>query len=426
MLDIRFLRENMLRVKEMLARRGIPEAEVGLADFERRDEERRKIIAEVEGLQHKRNVTSQRIATLKKEGKSPDEELKAEMREVGDRVREMESSLKEIEGEVRKILYLIPNIPHDSVPLGAGPEENQEIRKYGEPQFPFSSRPHWEIGEDLKILDFQRAAKVAGRSFPLLVGLGAALERALINFMIDLHTKDGKYKEIWPPFLVNPASMTATGQLPKFAQELFRLADDDYYLVPTAEVPVTNLHRDEVLDADALPIRYVAYTPCFRREAGSYGKETRGLIRQHQFDKVELVEFVRPEETDRELEELTRDAEEVLKKLDLPYRVVVLCTGDLGFAAAKTYDIEVWMPGQGEYKEISSCSSFGDFQARRAQIRYKVKGGKGTRLVHTLNGSGLAVGRCMAAILENFQEADGSVTIPEALRPYMHGIAKIG
>ena len=411
----------------MLAARGFSEAEVRLNDFERLDEERRKIIAEVEELNHRRNVTSQKIAALMREGELAEaDSARAEMREVGERIRALEARIKEVETQLNEILYQIPNIPHESVPLGAGPEENLEIRRWGEPRkFDFPPKPHWEVGEVLGILDFQRAAKVAGARFPLLVNLGAALERALINFMIDVHTEGGKYKEVWPPFMVNPEAMTGTGQLPKFAQDLFRLAEDDYYLVPTAEVPVTNLHRGEILNADDLPINYVAYTPCFRREAGSYGKDTRGLIRQHQFDKVELVKFVRPEDSYRELEELTKDAEEILKRLDLPYRVVALCTGDLGFASAKTYDIEVWLPSYGVYKEISSCSNFEDFQARRAQIRYKIKGGKGTRLVHTLNGSGLAVGRTMAAILENYQQADGSVLIPKALRPYLKGLSKI-
>lgn len=427
MLEIRFVRGNLDRVKRMLAARGFSEAEVRLNDFERLDEERRKIIAEVEELNHRRNVTSQKIAALMREGELAEaDSARAEMREVGERIRALEARIKEVETQLNEILYQIPNIPHESVPLGAGPEENLEIRRWGEPRkFDFPPKPHWEVGEVLGILDFQRAAKVAGARFPLLVNLGAALERALINFMIDVHTEGGKYKEVWPPFMVNPEAMTGTGQLPKFAQDLFRLAEDDYYLVPTAEVPVTNLHRGEILNADDLPINYVAYTPCFRREAGSYGKDTRGLIRQHQFDKVELVKFVRPEDSYRELEELTKDAEEILKRLDLPYRVVALCTGDLGFASAKTYDIEVWLPSYGVYKEISSCSNFEDFQARRAQIRYKIKGGKGTRLVHTLNGSGLAVGRTMAAILENYQQADGSVLIPKALRPYLKGLSKI-
>lgn len=425
MLDLKFVREHLARIKEMLAARGIPETEVKLDTFQSRDEERRKLLAEVESLNHKRNLASQRIAALKKEGKSADAEI-GEMKAVGEQIKELEIRLKEVEAELDAILYYIPNLPHPSVHLGNGPEDNQEVRRFGEPRaFNFEPKAHWEIGEALGILDFQRAAKVAGARFPLLAGPGALLERALINFMIDLHTEGGKYKEVLPPFMVNPEAMTGTGQLPKFAQDLFRLADDDFYLVPTAEVPVTNLHRDEILDAELLPLNYVAYTPCFRREAGSYGKDTRGLIRQHQFNKVELVKFARPEDSYQELDRLTQDAEEVLKRLNLPYRVVTLCTADLGFASAKTYDLEAWFPAQRLYREISSCSNFEDFQARRARIRYKAKGMKGTRLVHTLNGSGLAVGRTMAAILENYQQENGTVEIPQALRPYMKGMERI-
>ncbi len=415
----------MARIKEMLAARGLGEAEVRLDVFQRLDEDRRKLLAEVESLNHKRNLASHQIARLKKEGKNAAEQI-AEMKAVGESIKELSAELKRVEQGITPILYLLPNIPDSTVTLGNGPEDNPKIRSWGEVRvFDFQPKPHWELGESLGIFDFTRAAKIAGARFPLLVGLGALMERALINFMIDIHTEAGKYKEVYPPFMVNPDSMTGTGQLPKFAQELFHMADDDLYLIPTAEVPVTNMHREEILSADDLPLNYVAFTPCFRREAGSYGKDTRGLIRQHQFNKVELVKFARAEDSYAELEKLTQDAEEVLKRLELPYRVVSLCSADLGFAAAKTYDLEVWFPSQGVHREISSCSNFEDFQARRARIRYKVKGEKGTKLVHTINGSGLAVGRTMAAILENYQLEDGSVEVPPALRPYMKDIDKI-
>jgi seryl-tRNA synthetase len=348
------------------------------------------------------------------------------MREVGGRIKTLELHLTENEKKINQILLGLPNLPHTSVPIGKDSSENPVLKKTGTPpDFDFEPLPHWTLGENLKILDFETASKITGARFPLYLGAGAKLERALINFMLDIHTTEHAYKEVLPPFIVNRDSMTNTGQLPKFEEDLFKLEGWDYFMVPTAEVPVTNIHKGEVLDEDMLPILYTAHTPCFRSEAGSYGKDTRGLIRQHQFNKVELVKFTRPETSYDELEMLLNNAEKILKYLGLPYQVVNLCTGDLGFSAAKTYDIEVWMPAQGVYREISSCSNFESFQARRANIRFKRKGKKGTELVHTLNGSGLAVGRTFAAILENFQQADGSVIIPEALRPYMGEMEKL-
>jgi seryl-tRNA synthetase len=346
------------------------------------------------------------------------------MKGVSDRLKELDGELKDLEAETKTFLLIIPNIPHESVPEGRDENENVEVRRWGNPrQFDFEPLNHWDIAEQFDIIDFDRAAKIAGARFALMKGAGARLERALMNFMLDTHTAKG-YKEIFPPIMVNRDSMTGTGQLPKFEMELFRIADPELYLIPTAEVPVTNIFRDEILKEDDLPISYTAYTPCFRREAGSYGKDTRGLIRQHQFNKVELVKFVKPEDSYEELENLTNNAEEILQKLELPYRVITLCTGDMGFSSAKTYDIEVWLPGQDRYREISSCSNFEDFQARRAGIRFKREGKKGTEFVHTLNGSGLAIGRTLVAILENYQQKDGSVIIPEELRKYM-GIDKI-
>ncbi|RLA97197.1 MAG: serine--tRNA ligase, partial [Deltaproteobacteria bacterium] len=368
---------------------------------------------------------SEEISRRKRQGEDA-QELIAEMRALSQELKEMEAQLREKEEELRKLLLTVPNIPHSSVPVGEDSEENVEVRKWGEPpSFPFTPRPHWEVGEELGILDFQRGAKLAGARFVLYRGLGALLERALINFMLDLHIKEHGYKEVLPPFIVNRNSMIGTGQLPKFEEDLFKIEGMEYYLIPTAEVPVTNIHRDEILEEEDLPLRYVSYTPCFRKEAGSYGKDTRGIVRQHQFNKVELVKFAHPETSYEELETLLQDAEEVLRRLGIHYRVVTLCTGDLGFAASKTYDIEVWLPSQEEYKEISSCSNFEDFQARRANIRFRRRGKKGTEFVHTLNGSGLAVGRTVVAILENYQQEDGSVLIPEALRPYMGGIERI-
>jgi len=422
MLDLRFLRENVSFVREKMAQRGV---EVDLEGILRLDKERRELIQQVEAMRNRRNQFSDEISRRKRQGEDA-QELIAEMRALSQRLKEMEAQLREKEEELRKLLLTVPNIPHSSVPVGEDSDDNVEVRKWGEPpSFPFTPRPHWEIGEELGILDFQRGAKLAGARFVLYRGLGALLERALINFMLDLHIKEHGYKEVLPPFIVNRNSMIGTGQLPKFEEDLFKIEGMEYYLIPTAEVPVTNIHRDEILDEEDLPLRYVSYTPCFRKEAGSYGKDTRGIVRQHQFNKVELVKFAHPETSYEELETLLQDAEEVLKRLGIHYRVVTLCTGDLGFAASKTYDIEVWLPSQEEYKEISSCSNFEDFQARRANIRFRRRGKKGTEFVHTLNGSGLAVGRTVVAILENYQQEDGSVLVPEALRPYMGGIERI-
>jgi seryl-tRNA synthetase len=426
MLDLRFVRENGEQVKAALSRRGIT---VDLTEFLLLDAKRRAAQQEIETFRRRRNEASEEIGRLKKAGQ-PAEEKVAEMRAVGDSIAALESSTRELEEAQRTILLMIPNLPHATVPDGKDENDNVEIRRWspqgGEPpKFSFEPKPHWDLAEYLDIIDFDRAAKITGARFALYKGMGARLERALINFMLDLHTTEHGYLEVLPPFMVNKTSMTATGQLPKFEEELFKVENGIYYLIPTAEVPVTNIHQDEVLPEESLPVLYTAYTPCFRREAGSYGKDTRGLIRQHQFNKVELVKFARPENSYDELEKLTRNAEEVLQRLGLAYRVIVLCTGDMGFSAAKTYDIEVWLPAQNRYREISSCSNFEDFQARRGNIRYKPKGGKKTEFVHTLNGSGLAVGRTVVAILENFQQPDGSVVIPEVLRPYMGGTERI-
>ncbi len=426
MLDLRFVRENPEAVRAGLARRGIT---LDMAEFLALDAKRRTAQQEIEALRRKRNEVSEEIGRLKKAGQRAEEQV-AEMRAVGDQITALENSTREVEESQRNILLTIPNLPHASVPDGKDENDNREIRRWspegGEPpKFSFAPKPHWDIAEFLDIIDFNRAAKITGARFALYKGLGARLERALINFMLDLHTTEHGYLEVLPPFMVNKTSMTATGQLPKFEEELFRVENGTYYLIPTAEVPVTNIHQDEVLPGEKLPVLYTAYTPCFRREAGSYGKDTRGLIRQHQFNKVELVKFAKPDTSYDELEKLTRNAEEVLRRLGLAYRVIVLCTGDMGFSAAKTYDIEVWLPAQNKYREISSCSNFEDFQARRGNIRFKPSGSKKTELVHTLNGSGLAVGRTVVAILENFQQTDGTVVIPEVLRPYMGGVEKI-
>jgi seryl-tRNA synthetase len=422
MLETRFVRENLELVQESLRKRG---QDGDLGSFIDCDSKRRTILLEVEALKRQRNTVSDRIAQMKRDDQDASD-LIAEMKAVSRNIKTMDDELSRHQEALETILMGLPNLPHPSVPLGKDTEDNVVLRRVGKPpSFDFEPLPHWEIGERLGILDFERAAKIAGARFALYVGLGARLERALINFMLDVQTKEHGYLEVLPPFIINRASATATGQLPKFKEDLFKLEGWDYYLVPTAEVPVTNIHKDEILKEDDLPRLYVAYTPCFRSEAGSYGKDTRGLIRQHQFNKVELVKFVTPESSYEELERLLSDAESILKRLELPYQVVVLCTGDLGFSAAKTYDIEVWMPGQQKYREISSCSNFEDFQARRGNIRFKRKGKRGTELVHTLNGSGLAVGRTVVAILENFQQEDGSVIIPEALRPYMDGARKI-
>jgi seryl-tRNA synthetase len=422
MLEIKYLRQKLSTVQEALQTRG---HRADLKAFQKWDDERRDVLQEIESLRHERNVVSDRIAEMKKAGEDA-EAIVAEMRVVSSKIKDLDKKLSESQDAIDDFLMGLPNIPHATVPIGKDETENTEIRKVGViPEFEFEPQPHWEIGSRLKILDLDRASRITGARFPLYFGAGARLERALINFMLDTHIAEHGYLEVLPPFIVNRESMTHTGQLPKFEEDLFKLSGWEYFLIPTAEVPVTNIHQGETLDEDQLPICYVAYTPCFRSEAGSYGKDARGLIRQHQFNKVELVKFSRPDASYDELESLLNNAESILKKLDLPYRVVELCTGDLGFSAAKTYDIEVWMPSQAVYREISSCSNFEDFQARRANIRFKPKGKKGTALVHTLNGSGLAVGRTFAAILENFQQADGSVTIPKGLQPYMAGIQKI-
>jgi len=422
MLDIKYLRQNIDLVTAKMRERG---QEVNLERFVALDARRREIIQEVEGLRSERNTVSKQVGE-KKKNKDDATELIARMGEVSNRIKELDETLKGTDEELQSILMTIPNIPHESVVCGKSAEDNPVVRVWGErPSFAFTPRPHWELGESLNILDFTRGAKITGARFTLYRGLGARLERALINFMLDLHTREHGYTEVLTPFMVNRESMTGTGQLPKFEEDLFRIDAVDYFLIPTAEVPVTNIHRDEILGEKELPIYYVAYSPCFRAEAGSYGKDTRGLIRQHQFNKVELVKFTKPEGSYDELEKLTLNAEEVLKRLQIPYRVVSLCTGDLGFSSAKTYDIEAWLPGQDAYREISSCSNFEEFQARRAAIRFRREEGSKVEFVHTMNGSALAVGRTLVAILENFQQADGSVVIPEALRPYMGGVDRI-
>jgi seryl-tRNA synthetase len=422
MLEIKFVRQNLETVRQALNNRG---AQIDWELFEATDNQRKTVLAEMEQLRHRRNVVSDRVAELKKKHLDA-QDLVDEMRGVGERIKSLEGQLAEHEAVLQDLMLSIPNVPHASVPIGKDAKDNPIIKSHGQPPvFDFSPQAHWDIGQTLGILDFGRAAQIAGARFPLSLGPGAQLERALINLMLNIHTSRHGYTEIMPPLLVNRQTMTHTGQLPKFEEDLFKIENWDYFLIPTAEVPVTNIHQNEILDEAQLPIYYTAYTPCFRSEAGSYGKDTRGLIRQHQFNKVELVKFTTPENSYAELEKLLDNAETILRTLNLPYRVVTLCTGDLGFSAAKTYDIEVWMPAQNTYREISSCSNFEDFQARRANIRFKRKGQKGTQLVHTLNGSGLAVGRTVAAILENFQQADGSVVIPEALREYMGGKDKI-
>ena len=419
MLDLKFVRSNLDNIREMLKKR---QYDLDISRFEDLDQERRKRLTVLEELRHRRNQVSDKIAAMKKNGEDASAVI-SEMKELSSDIKDKEKDLPRFVEELNELLMFIPNMPHESVVAGRDENDNPVIRTWGETtKRDFEPLSHWEIGEKLGILDFSRAAKLSGSRFALYRGMGARLERALINFMLDIHTKEHGYIEILPPFMVNSASMTGTGQLPKFEEDLFKIKDWDLYLVPTAEVPVTNIHREEILSEEALPIYYVAYTPCFRSEAGSYGKDTRGLIRQHQFNKVELVKFTRPQESYDELEKLTLNAEEILKRLGVPYRVVSLCTGDLGFSASKTYDIEAWLPGQNLYREISSCSNFEDFQARRAEIRFKGKGSSGTELVHTLNGSGLAVGRTVVAILENYQQADGSVAIPEQLKPYMGGV----
>lgn len=424
MLDVKFVRQNPDVVRETLKNRGTA---ADLDEFLKLDEDRRNLLFEVEKLKKLRNEESQKVAQKKKASESVDEII-ARMKAVSQDIKEMDEKIGNIEDKLQNILLTIPNVPDASVPIGKSDADNVEVRRWREPtEFDFASKPHWDIGEDLDILDFERAGKITGSRFTVYKGAGAKLERALINFMLDLHTEKHGYKEILPPFIVNRDSMTGTGQLPKFEEDAFKLANNnDYFLIPTAEVPVTNLHRDEILTKEELPKYYVAYSGCFRAEAGSAGRDTRGLIRQHQFNKVELVKFTDAESSMEELEKLTADAEEVLKLLGLPYRVVNLSTGDLGFSSAKTYDLEVWMPSYNRYVEISSCSNFRDFQARRAKIQYRPEKGARPIYAHTLNGSGLAIGRTTAAILENYQQADGSVIIPEVLREYMRGIDKIG
>jgi seryl-tRNA synthetase len=420
MLDLNFVRDNLPVVEEKLSQRGMNPAEV-LKDFRSVDAERRQAITQTETLQARRNKASEEIARLKK-NKEDASALIKETQDLRAQIQEGEKKAAEADARLREILTSIPNIPDSSVPVGTSAEANVEVRRWGTPpKFDFAPKPHWELGEQLGVLDLERAAKLSGARFAVYWALGARLERAIANFMLDLHTREHGYTEVLPPFMVNSESMYGTGQLPKFAADLFRVphGEKELWLIPTAEVPVTNLYRDEIIDAAKLPIKLTAYTPCFRSEAGSYGKDVRGIIRQHQFQKVELVKFARPETSYDELEKLTHDAETVLQKLGLPYRVMALCTGDMSFTSAKTYDLEVWLPGQNLFREISSCSNFESFQARRANIRYRPEGKSKTELVHTLNGSGLAVGRTWVAIVENYQQADGSVLIPEALQPYM-------
>jgi seryl-tRNA synthetase len=422
MLEAKYIREHLDEVRERLALRG---QAIDLDGFVLIDGERRKTIQEWERLRSLQKKVSDDVSRKKREGQDASE-LIEEMKKVSQELKGLDSIIEEKEKALQDFLLVVPNLPHSSVPVGKDSSDNAEVRRWGEiPKFDFEPKPHWDIGEELGILDFKSGAKITGARFTLYLDLGAKLERALINFMLDLHTREHGYREVLPPFMVNRTTMTGTGQLPKFEEELFKVEGTDYFLIPTAEVPVTNIHQDDVLEEKMLPLYYTAYTPCFRKEAGSYGKDTRGLIRQHQFNKVELVKFTKPENSYGELEKLLLNAEEVLKRLKLPYRVVNLCSGDLGFSASKTYDIEVWLPGQNTFKEISSCSNFEDFQARRAKIRYRIAGKNKTEFVHTLNGSGLAVGRTLVAILENYQQGDGSVIIPEVLRPYLYGVERI-
>lgn len=421
--DVKLLRNEIERVKEAMAGRGKSAEDIDR--FTGLDGKRRELLQESEQLKNRRNTVSQEVAAKKRNGENA-EPLIVEMREVNDRIKVLDEEVRVLEEELHKLLLSIPNMPHHSVPVGHSEEENVEMRREGEiPSFSFEPKAHWELADKLGILDFEAGAKVTGSRFVFYKGLGARLERALINFMMDVHSDAHGYEEILPPYIVNRDSLTGTGQLPKFEEDVFKLHDTDYFLIPTAEVPVTNMHRDEILPAEQLPKYYVAYSACFRSEAGSAGRDTRGLIRQHQFNKVELVKLVKPEESYDELETLTQHAEKVLKLLKLPYRVLTLCTGDLGFSSAKTYDLEVWLPNSGMYREISSCSNFEDFQARRANMRFRRDAKSKPEFVHTLNGSGLAVGRTVAAILENYQQADGSVLVPEALQPYMNGIRSI-
>ena len=421
MLDIKYLRENFAAAEKALASRG---GKVDLSGFQALDQQRRELLNKAEALKAEKNKVSALIGKTRDKSQVQDEITR--MKDVSVQIKGLDDQLREVADQLNELLMGVPNIPHEKSPVGASEDDNVETHVWGEkPALNFTPKAHWDIGEDLGILDFERGAKLSGARFCVYFGAGARLERALINFMLDLHTTEHNYTETLPPFLVNRVSMTGTGQLPKFEDDLFHTEGVDLFLIPTAEVPVTNLHRDEILAEKDLPLCYAAYTPCFRKEAGSHGKDTRGLIRQHQFNKVELVKFVRPEDSDVELEALLKNAEKVLQLLKLPYRVIDLCTGDIGFSAARTFDSEVWLPGQECYREISSCSSFRDFQARRASIRFRREGAKKPELVHTLNGSGLAVGRTLLAILENYQQEDGSVLIPEVLIPYMGGLDKI-
>jgi seryl-tRNA synthetase len=421
MLDMKYIRENLAEAERRLCTRG---GTAYLGGFRDLDDRRRTLLRESEALKAVKNAVSEEIGKVKDKSQVQDKILK--MRDISSKIKVLDDELKQVDDELHSVLMTVPNLPDPSTPIGLSENDNVEIRAWGTPcEFSFAAKPHWEIGEDLGILDFECGAKLAGARFTLYRGAGARLERALINFMLDLHTGSHGYEEVLPPFMVNRETMTATGQLPKFEEDLFKLVDPDYFLIPTAEVPVTNIHRGEILKKSDLPICYAAYTPCFRREAGSYGKDTRGLIRQHQFNKVELVKFAHPAESAAELEKLTADAEKILQLLELPYRVMALCSGDIGFSAAKTYDIEVWLPGQSCFREISSCSIFGDFQARRGSIRFREDEKTKPELVHTINGSGLAVGRTLVAILENYQQHDGSVIIPAALRPYLGGVERI-
>ncbi|MCM3791593.1 serine--tRNA ligase [Domibacillus indicus] len=423
MLDMKYLRSHFAEVKERLMFRG--EDMSAFEDFEELEKKRRELLGQTEELKSKRNTVSQEVARLKKEKQDADA-LITEMREVGEKIKELDTELRETEEKLEQLMLRMPNIPHESVPAGDSEEDNVEIRKWGSvPKFSFEAKPHWDLATDLDILDFERAGKVTGSRFTFYKGAGSKLERALISFMLDLHTEEHGYTEMMPPYMVNRGSMTGTGQLPKFEEDAFRIEAEDYFLIPTAEVPVTNYHRDEILNGEDLPIAYAAYSACFRSEAGSAGRDTRGLIRQHQFNKVEMVRFVKPEDSYAELEKLTGHAEKVLQLLGLPYRVLDMCSADLGFTAAKKYDIEVWLPSYNEYKEISSCSNFEGFQARRANIRFRREKNGKPEHVHTLNGSGLAIGRTVAALLENYQQEDGSILIPEVLRPYMGGKEKI-
>jgi seryl-tRNA synthetase len=427
-LDLRFVVENRERVREMLRLRGLDVDQVLAAgDPWALDADRRSLLQRVEQLRHRQRVAGEEIA---RRGKAREDasDLKAEMKGVADEIKELEGRLQGVQARLEQVLLLLPNVPDPSVPVGPDASANQEVRRVGEPRrFDFTAKAHWDLGPELGILDFDRAAKISGARFAVYSGAGARLERALIQFMLDLHTKERGYREVIPPYLVTAETLLGTGQLPRFEADLFktRAGEKDLYLIPTAEVPLTALHRDEILEAVDLPRKYVAFTPCFRSEAGSYGQDVRGLIRQHQFHKVELVKLTTPETSAAELESMVADAEEVLKRLGLPYRVVVLCTGDMGFWSAKTYDLEVWLPGQQLYREISSCSSCTDYQSRRSSIRYRPGPKEKPRFVHTLNGSGLAVGRTFIAVLENYQQADGSVLVPDALRPYMDGLERI-